>query len=77
MMRSAAATVRRPGVRIAPITNTWAFRQVGLVNSFANGTSTATMASGGVSMAGPLREKCGQASLPCSYTFTDLCVKSS
>ena len=30
----------------------------------------------GVSMAGPLREKCGQASSPCSYTFAKLCVKS-
>ena len=32
----------------------FAFRQVGLVNSVAKGTRTATMASGRVSMAGPL-----------------------
>ena len=46
MTRSAAATVRWPGVRIAPTNSSWALRQVGLVNSVAKGTRTATMASG-------------------------------
>ena len=52
--RRAAATVRWPGVRIAPTNSTGAFRQVGLVNSVAQGRSSDTMASGRVSMAGPL-----------------------
>ena len=43
-----------PGVRIAPTSSTRAFRQVGLVNSVAQGRSSDTMASGRVSMAGPL-----------------------
>ena len=30
-------TVRWPGVRIAPISSSWAFRQVGLVNSVGEG----------------------------------------
>ena len=53
--------LRWPGVRIAPTSSAWAFRQacprprpgVGLLNSVAKGTRTATMASGRVSMAGP------------------------
>ncbi len=50
---NAAATVRWPGTSIAPTNSTWALRQVGLLNSVAPGTRTATMASGRVSMAGP------------------------
>ena len=47
---------RRHGalMRIAPTNSSWAFRQVGLVNSVAKGTSRATMASGRVSMVGLL-----------------------
>ena len=41
------------GVSIAPTSNTWAFRQVGVLNSVAKGRRTATMALGRVSMAGP------------------------
>ena len=52
--RSAAATVRWPVARIAPTISSWAFCQVGLVNSIAKGASIGTMASGRVSMAGPL-----------------------
>ena len=35
------------------------------------------MASGRVSMAGPFRRKWDQASLPCLYSFSKLCVKPS
>ena len=35
------------------------------------------MASGRMSMAGPFREKWGQASLPCLYVYSKFCAKSS
>ena len=35
------------------------------------------MASGRVSMVGPFRRKWGQASLPCLFTFSKFCRKSS
>ena len=70
MTRSAAATVRWPGVRIAPTNSSCAFRQVGLVNSVMKGTRTARMASGRVSMAGPLVTfGSGQLTLPLYFFY--------
>ena len=50
MTRSAAATVRWPVPRIAPTSSSYAFCQVGLVNSIAKGASIGTMAAGRVRM---------------------------
>ena len=61
---------RWPGVRIASTNSSWAFRQVGFVNSVAKGASMDTMASGRVSMAGPFLFKVGSGQLIlCLYFF--------
>jgi hypothetical protein len=72
--RKAELTVRRPGVRIAPISRTWAFCQTRLENSGTNGAKSRIILAGGVrtSITSSLAD-CGDESVP--YPFSSQIAK--
>ena len=65
MARSTAATVRWPGVRIAPTTSTCTQSQIRSLNTSSNTRRTRTISLGRASMAHPFWQVGCESTVPC------------